>query len=75
MKSLEFFRNESCGKCVPCRIGSQKLASLGTNLMEGKIAAERWEEEIVPLIKELGTIIGLASICGLGRSVPMPLPP
>ena len=73
VKSLEFFRNESCGKCVPCRIGSQKMASLGANLMAGGITAQRWEKELVPLIKELGTTIGLASICGLGRSVPMPL--
>jgi NADH:ubiquinone oxidoreductase subunit F (NADH-binding)/NADH:ubiquinone oxidoreductase subunit E len=73
VKSLEFFRNESCGKCVPCRLGSQKLASLGTHLVEGKISSERWEKELVPLIKELNTTIGLTSICGLGRSVPMPL--
>jgi NADH:ubiquinone oxidoreductase subunit F (NADH-binding)/NADH:ubiquinone oxidoreductase subunit E len=72
IKSLEFFRNESCGKCVPCRTGSQKLASLGTHLLGGKIDAERWKE-LVPLIKELGKAIELASICGLGRSVPMPL--
>ncbi len=71
--SLEFFRNESCGKCVPCRTGSQKLASLGTHLMGGNIGADRWKNELVPLIKELGKTIELASICGLGRSVPMPL--
>ena len=73
VKSLEFFRNESCGKCVPCRIGSQKLTSLGANLLAGGISKGRWENELTPLIKELGTTIGLASICGLGRSVPMPL--
>jgi len=32
VKSAEFFRNESCGKCVPCRTGSQKFASLGSTL-------------------------------------------
>ena len=73
IKSLEFFRNESCGKCVPCRTGSQKLVSLGTHLIGGKINADRWKNELVPLIKELGKAIELASICGLGRSVPMPL--
>jgi NADH:ubiquinone oxidoreductase subunit F (NADH-binding)/NADH:ubiquinone oxidoreductase subunit E len=73
IKSLEFFRNESCGKCVPCRTGSQKFVSLGTHLMGGKISAERWKNELVPLIKEMGKAIELASICGLGRSVPMPL--
>ena len=72
VRSLEFFRNESCGKCVPCRMGSQKLVSLGEHLLGGQIAAERWEQELVPLVQEMGTAIGLASICGLGRSVPMP---
>ena len=73
VKSLEFFRNESCGKCVPCRTGSQKLASLGTHLMAGKINGDHWKNDLVPLMKEMGKAIELASICGLGRSVPMPL--
>jgi formate dehydrogenase beta subunit len=73
VNSLEFFRNESCGKCVPCRLGSQKLAALAGNLLGGQISAERWEKEISPLINELGKAIELASICGLGRSVPVPL--
>jgi len=72
VKSAEFFRNESCGKCVPCRTGSQKLASLGTHLLGGSVAAARWKDELVPLIAELGKAIQMASICGLGRSVPMP---
>ncbi len=73
VNSLEFFRNESCGKCVPCRTGSQKLASLGSHLVSGGIAAEQWTNQLVPLIKEMGKAIELASICGLGRSVPIPL--
>ncbi len=72
VKSAEFFRNESCGKCVPCRTGSQKLASLGTHLLAGSIAADRWKDELAPLIAELGKAVEMASICGLGRSVPMP---
>ncbi|MGH8094564.1 MAG: NAD(P)H-dependent oxidoreductase subunit E [Chthoniobacterales bacterium] len=73
VNSVEFFRNESCGKCVPCRLGSQKLASLGSHLLNGEIEAATWKGEIWPLIKEMGTAIELASICGLGRSVPVPL--
>jgi len=73
VNSLEFFRNESCGKCVPCRLGSQKLASLGRHLLGGEISRARWEKELLPLVKEMGTAIELASICGLGRSVPIPL--
>jgi len=73
VNALEFFRNESCGKCVPCRLGSQKFASLGANLLGGKIAEKRWVEELLPLTKEMGKAIELTSICGLGRSVPVPL--
>ena len=69
----EFFRTESCGKCVPCRLGSQKLANLGRNLLEGRISADRWKDEILPLLQEMSTVIEQASICGLGRSVPVPL--
>ena len=73
LNSMEFYRSESCGKCVPCRLGSQKFVSLGSNLIEGRIAAERWRDELLPLIGELGKAIEMASICGLGRSVPVPL--
>jgi NADH:ubiquinone oxidoreductase subunit F (NADH-binding)/NADH:ubiquinone oxidoreductase subunit E len=73
VNAMEFYRNESCGKCVPCRIGSQKMASLGTNLLNNKIEAERWKKEIAPLMKDMSRAIELASICGLGRSVPVPL--
>jgi NADH:ubiquinone oxidoreductase subunit F (NADH-binding) len=73
VNALEFYRNESCGKCVPCRLGSQKFASLGAHLMKGKIGAQRWKEELMPLVKEMGKAIELTSICGLGRSVPVPL--
>ncbi|MEO5720235.1 MAG: NADH-ubiquinone oxidoreductase-F iron-sulfur binding region domain-containing protein [Chthoniobacterales bacterium] len=73
VSSLEFFRNESCGKCVPCRLGAQKIASLGSSLVAGQISAERWENELVPLVSEMGKAIEMASICGLGRSVPVPL--
>jgi NADH:ubiquinone oxidoreductase subunit F (NADH-binding) len=73
VNALEFFRNESCGKCVPCRVGSQKMANLGGNLLAGRIDAKEWNESLLPLVKELCEVIGLSSICGLGRSVPMPI--
>jgi NADH:ubiquinone oxidoreductase subunit F (NADH-binding) len=73
VNSLEFYRNESCGKCVPCRLGSQKFAALGAHLLLGNITAERWEKEIVPLVGDMSQVLELASICGLGRSVPVPI--
>jgi NADH:ubiquinone oxidoreductase subunit F (NADH-binding)/NADH:ubiquinone oxidoreductase subunit E len=73
VNAMEFYRNESCGKCVPCRLGSQKMASLGTHLLNGKIEADRWKNELLPLVRDMSKAIELASICGLGRSVPVPL--
>ncbi len=73
LNSLEFYRNESCGKCVPCRLGAQKMVSLTSNLVEGQISPERWQNELLPLIAEMGKAIEMTSICGLGRSVPVPL--
>ena len=73
VNSIEFYKNESCGKCVPCRIGSQKLAALGNNLLGGRIDATVWEKQLWPAVTELGKVMELSSICGLGRSVPVPL--
>ncbi|MEY2439661.1 MAG: NADH-ubiquinone oxidoreductase-F iron-sulfur binding region, partial [Verrucomicrobiota bacterium] len=46
---------------------------LGSHLLNGQIEARQWRDETLPLIKEMGKAIELASICGLGRSVPVPL--
>ena len=73
VNSLEFYRTESCGKCVPCRLGAQKMVSLGTGLLEGQINRTRWTNELLPMIADMGKAIEQTSICGLGRSVPVPL--
>ena len=59
---MEFFADESCGQCTPCRIGTEKLLMM----------AERghWD---AALIGELSEAMGDASICGLGHSAPNPL--
>src|SRR5262249_40913177 len=59
---VRFFRNESCGKCVPGRVGSQKAAELLERVQAG--AADRRELEVLP---ELGETLTLTSICGLGQ--------
>ena len=69
VNALEFFRNESCGKCVPCRIGSQKMATLGGHLLARRISADEWRD-LLPAVKDLEHALGMASICGLGRAVP-----
>jgi NADH:ubiquinone oxidoreductase subunit F (NADH-binding)/NADH:ubiquinone oxidoreductase subunit E len=58
---MKFFRDESCGQCTPCRVGTTK--ALG--LMEKK----QWNQ---PLLKELSQAMMDASICGLGQAAPNP---
>jgi NADH:ubiquinone oxidoreductase subunit F (NADH-binding) len=72
VNALQFFRNESCGKCVPCRVGSRKLASIGEKLLAGEIGAADWGAMKGP-IDELLAVMSATSICALGRSVPSPL--
>jgi NADH:ubiquinone oxidoreductase subunit F (NADH-binding)/NADH:ubiquinone oxidoreductase subunit E len=71
-RCLEFFRNESCGKCVPCRIGSQKLVELGGDLLKGQFTAQSWPQSEA-LVKELGRTMEVTSICGLGQVASNPL--
>jgi len=68
LNSIEFFRNESCGKCVPCRMGTQKLVDILTGWTQGKGTAAD-----IPLVDELSEAMKLASICGLGQFAHMPI--
>lgn len=68
LNSTSFFRNESCGKCVPCRVGSQKMVDLLTGWSQGYSTPGDRE-----LIAELTQALMLTSICGLGQVVPVPI--
>jgi NADH:ubiquinone oxidoreductase subunit F (NADH-binding) len=68
LNSVRFFRNESCGKCVPCRVGSTKLADLLTEWTRG-----RRGEHDMSLYDDLAHAMRQASICGLGQVVPVPI--
>jgi len=60
---LNFFRNESCGKCVPCRVGSSKAHTILLEVLErGGTAAD-----VDGRIDELEETLRLTSICGLGQ--------
>jgi NADH:ubiquinone oxidoreductase subunit F (NADH-binding) len=72
---LRFFQSESCGKCVPCRIGSTKLAEIGADLVNHKLTAENITElksETGP-VQELAFTMVNTAICGLGTVAPNPL--
>jgi formate dehydrogenase/NADH-quinone oxidoreductase subunit F len=66
---LRFFRNESCGKCVPCRVGSNKALTLLTDLLEQGKGIADVPEEVVTLEETLR----MTSICGLGQVALGPL--
>jgi NADH:ubiquinone oxidoreductase subunit F (NADH-binding) len=60
---LRFFRNESCGKCVPCRVGSAKAHRILSDLL----AAGGGVADVDPRIGELEETLRRTSICGLGQ--------
>jgi NADH:ubiquinone oxidoreductase subunit F (NADH-binding)/NADH:ubiquinone oxidoreductase subunit E len=68
INSITFFRNESCGKCVPCRMGTQKLVDILTGWTQGKGTPAD-----IQLVDELSEALKQASICGLGQFAHMPI--
>jgi NADH:ubiquinone oxidoreductase subunit F (NADH-binding)/NADH:ubiquinone oxidoreductase subunit E len=68
LNAVRFFRNESCGKCVPCRVGTQKLVELLTRVSRGQGVADD-----MATIDDLDQALRLASICGLGQIAGKPL--
>src|SRR6187402_714370 len=62
----QFFRDESCGQCVPCRVGTVRQEELLTRLAAGSRVRSRDEE--VALLREIGQAMRDASICGLGQT-------
>lgn len=59
---MAFFRDESCGQCTPCRVGTAKAAH--------EIAHDHWN---AGLLRELSAAMMDASICGLGQAAPNPV--
>jgi NADH:ubiquinone oxidoreductase subunit F (NADH-binding) len=68
LNAVRFFRNESCGKCVPCRVGSAKMVDVLTEIARGQGRPEH-----LAMIDDLSHALMQASICGLGQVVPMPI--
>jgi NADH:ubiquinone oxidoreductase subunit F (NADH-binding) len=68
LNSVTFFRNESCGKCVPCRMGSAKMCDILAGWTQGRGSMSDLE-----LIADLSETMKQTSICGLGQFVPYPI--
>ncbi len=60
---LRFFRDESCGKCVPCRVGSAKAHVI----LDGLLGAGGGPAEVDGGVRDLAEVMRRTSICGLGQ--------
>ncbi len=65
---LDFTRDESCGKCAPCRIGTKRMLEILDKIAEGKGTLMDLDK-----LEELSIQIKAASLCGLGQTAPNPV--
>ena len=65
---MEFCVDESCGKCVPCRVGTVHIHGLLEKISEG-----RGTTDDLALLEELCQMVKDTSLCGLGQSAPNPV--
>jgi NADH:ubiquinone oxidoreductase subunit F (NADH-binding)/(2Fe-2S) ferredoxin len=65
---MEFCMDESCGKCIPCRVGTKQM-----HLLLNKICHFQASEEDLQLLESLAWMVKETSLCGLGMSAPNPL--
>jgi len=72
LNAVRFYRNESCGKCVPCRVGSQKMADMLMRWTQGGVPESQYRADLA-LLEELSQAMSLTSICGLGQIAPAPI--
>lgn len=66
--AVTFFRNESCGKCVPCRTGTEHLVRLLDTVLEGDARPGAMDP-----VADVAEAMELTSICGLGQAAALPL--
>ncbi len=65
---LDFTQRESCGQCIPCRLGTKQMFEILDDITKGEGRPEDME-----LLIELSEAIKRSSICGLGQSAPNPV--
>lgn len=65
---LDFAQKESCGKCVPCRLGTKQMLTILEDITRGKATMEDIE-----LLEELAEGVKKGSLCGLGKTAPNPV--
>ena len=67
-RTMEFLNEESCGKCTPCREGTEVMVEVLGRLVNGEGV-----EEDIPVLEELGQVMKLSALCGLGQTAPVPV--
>ena len=65
---MEFCMTESCGKCIPCRTGTQQMHEILSSLTRGQARPRDLE-----LLEELCDVVQATSLCGLGQTAPNPV--
>jgi len=65
---IEFTQKESCGKCVPCRLGTRQMLQILDDITRGK-----GNPGDIELLQEIGRSVKLGSLCGLGQTAPNPV--
>jgi bidirectional [NiFe] hydrogenase diaphorase subunit len=65
---MDFCVDESCGKCVPCRVGTVKIRSLLDRIIGGTAVSEDLDK-----LEKLCLLVKKTSLCGLGQSAPNPV--
>src|SRR5665811_1196063 len=65
---LKFTQAESCGKCVPCRVGTMRMLEILERICAGQGVAED-----IPLLEELAANVKAGSLCALGGTAPNPV--
>jgi len=67
-RNMEFLAEESCGKCVPCREGTEVMLEILERLSQGE-----GTEKDIRALQELASAMMLSSLCGLGQAAPNPV--
>jgi NADP-reducing hydrogenase subunit HndC len=67
-RTVEFLAEESCGKCVPCRQGTEAMVEILSRLSRGE-----GEKRDISLLEDLSSTMMLSSLCGLGQATPTPV--
>src|SRR5699024_4256531 len=65
---MSFTQRESCGKCTPCRIGTKRMLEILERIVAGK-----GEVEDLDRLEEIAQFVKTNSLCGLGKSAPLPV--